>query len=203
MRNSAFIFSVLALGIATIGSKLSAVPITYIFTGAGSGSLGGVSFDTSNFTITGISDTTDVQNNIGIYSVDNISASIDISGLGTFDIETGTREFLSGDAVGFSRATFSGLDLYDGPTNSALSGWTMQTSIGPLPGDGSLIQWTDTPEIETNAGQLIFNSGGSDVTFQAIVGSSGGSPVPDNSSTMIMVTCVMMVLGFFRRRLAA
>ncbi len=200
MRNSTVLFSLLALGIAATGTELSAVPITYIFTGEGSGSLDGTSFGPSDFTITGISDTTDVQF-VGFYSVDNISASIDISGLGTFDIETGTREFLGGDEVGFSRAGLDGLDLYDGPTTSALSAYNMQTSIGPVPGDATLLQWTDSPSIETNVGQLIFDSDSSEVTFQAIVGSS--SSVPDNSSTVVMVACVVLALAGFRRRLAA
>jgi hypothetical protein len=201
MKHSAVTFSILAMGIAALGTHLSAAPISYTFTGVGSGSLNGVSFAPSDFTIVGISDTTDVQNEISFLNVVNISASIDISGLGTFDIESATREFLSGEVVGFSRGP-NGDDLYDGPSNIALEGWSMQTAIGPISGSGSLIQWSENPDIETNGGQLIFDTGSSDVTFQASLGSSTSS-VPDNAPTMIMVASAVLALGVFRRRLAA
>jgi hypothetical protein len=60
----------------------------------------------------------------------------------SFSITSGTRFFVNNDDefVGFSRAGSDGIDLIDGPGNSAFATWTMLTSIGPFTGPGSIEQ---------------------------------------------------------------
>jgi hypothetical protein len=142
---------------------------------SGSGTLNGVPFPTSNFVITSYANPANKQwVTGGIYSMDHMSSSISIAGLGNFDILTGTRTFLdtspASPRVGFSRAGLQGLDLLLGPQNQAFQTWDMVTPIGPLTGDTwGLEQWTRTPLIDTTGGVLIFNDGGGHATFAAAV----------------------------------
>ena len=95
----------------------SAVPIKFVYTGTGSGSLDGVDFSSVTFTITSLGDTDDRQTYSAGYFIDHASASIDISGIGTVMFTTATRTFVNNLAqvVGFSRAGEFGADLYNGP----------------------------------------------------------------------------------------
>lgn len=155
------------LGVMTAAG--SAADITFIHTGSGSGVIGGTTFN-STFTIVAQGDTANRQSFAGGWSIDHDTASIMIDGIGTFDILSGTRHFVNnaGQLVGFSRETTDGLDLFNGPFSGAFAGWAMTTSIGPIAGTGSLLQWT-AGDIQTSGGTLDMNSGSSDSTFEAIV----------------------------------
>ena len=61
-------------------------------------------------------------------------------------------------------------DLFNGPTSALLDGWDMLTSRGPVSGTMSLLQWSASwKPVITDRGQLLFNSGSSVGTFQAVV----------------------------------
>ena len=146
-----------------------ATMLTSTQTRSGSGTLGGVPFATSNFIITSVGDTAARLGYSAGWFINNTSASIQIDGLGTLDILTPTRLFVnnSTQTVGFSRAGTTGADLFNGPSAAALSTWDMLTPIGPISGQGQLMQWLDTP-INTTCGVLMFNDSFSATIFNAV-----------------------------------
>jgi PEP-CTERM motif-containing protein len=193
-----------ATWLAAFFTGAAAEPITFIFTGMGSGSLNGTAFSSSAFTITGHADTLARSSDAGpgVYYTDHLTADIDIAGLGDFAFLTPTRTFVNTGAsiVGFSRAGASGLDLYDGPQDSALATWDMLSAIGPISGSAQIQQWmgvegSDEPVL-TSGGELIMNDGTSDATFEATVGIAA-IPEPETYS---MLLAGMGLIGFIARR---
>lgn len=166
--------------------------LTFTHTGTGSGALGGAPFPQSDFVITAFADTVNRQSLPGGegWSIDHLSASISIDGLGSLGILTPTRHFVANDLrlVGFSRA--EGGDLFNGPTHAEFGTWDMLGPIGLISGSGELFQWTFTPQINTTGGILIFNNGFSDATFTA---------VPEPASLAIFVVGGMALIVRRRR----
>jgi hypothetical protein len=150
-----------------------AKPIEFVYTGVGSGALNGVSFAASNFTITEFADTSNRQSSFVGTWIDDTSATITISGLGTFHFLTPTRTLVSGGVVFFAHAGEFGPNLYDlVPDPPALDNYMLDASIGPLFAFGLLNQWTALPLIDTTGGILIFddtNGQDSPGSFQAIL----------------------------------
>jgi hypothetical protein len=189
---------VVSLLIATFAGSAKATPITFTDKGMGSGSLAGKSFSDASFTISSMGDTTSRDSFAGGYFIDNITASIIIDGLGTLNFTTGTRIFVNNSAsiVGFSRAGTNGADLFNGPIDSSFSTWDMLSSIGPIVGTGSLMQWWS--DIVTDKGVLAFNNGNSAVSFQATVGSA--NPVPEPATMFLMFVGLVGFAGTKLRR---
>jgi hypothetical protein len=152
--------------------------ITFTHQGVGSGSIGGTPFALTTFTITAVGDTLNRQSFLGGFFIDHATASISITGVGTFTFITATRTFVNNGAqiVGFSRAGVGGADLFNGPVNPSFATWDMLSSIGPVPGTGELLQWTNSPVL-TSGGQLVFNNGQGPAIFTATVG-PGAIPEP-------------------------
>jgi hypothetical protein len=167
-RRNLAVIVVIALSILLFApTRGSAVPITFIQTGRGSGTLNGVGFGTRDFTITSHGDTNNRQVSGNLLSIGHDSSSIAISGLGVFDFLDVTRTFDNHDVsiVGYIGA----VDLYYAPKNSAFATWDMLGSIGPITGSGELLQWQFDP-VKTSGGILRFNDAiGFPATFQAIV----------------------------------
>lgn len=188
------------VGLMLLGSvaMASASTISYTDTGVGSGTVGGDNFQNAAFTITATGDTTNRQSFVGGFFIDNISASINISGLGDFLILTGTRFFVNNSVgvAGFSRAGSSGADLYNGPYGSSLfSTWDMLSSIGPVSGNSQLMQW-GIGDMNTNSGTLIFLDG---LTFSTFTADVGGAPVPE-PGTIALLGLGMAGLAVYGKR---
>ena len=158
----------LAFGIA-FQSQAALITFEYDVTGSITGTLGGVGFSTTNIVLTGIGDNVNRETFGNGFFIDHDSASIEIAGVGTFDFHSGTRTFVNNasQTVGWSRAGFGGSDLMNGPTNAAFGAWDMFSSIGPITGSGSILQWT-RGDIFTSGGLLNINSTSVEITFTAI-----------------------------------
>ena len=197
----------LGVSFAVVLSAASALagPITFTFVGTDSGSLGGTPFSPSTITITAVADTANLVSNpcCGASSavLDN-STVVTISGLGTFTFTSQTEVWW------ITSAGFGGLGAYNGNPativganlvdvgDSSLVGWNENTSIGPVidPTTGDFTQWTLVNE-ETNAGQLIFDNGGSLSLFQASVG-----PVPEPASFLLVGAGLLGTAALRRKR---
>jgi hypothetical protein len=186
----------LALVVAFSASALAA-PITFTHQGLASGTLDGNPFGDSAFTIVAQGDTTARETQGSAFFIDHTSASITIAGLGTFTFLTGTRTFVNNPAnlVGFSRAGSGGADLFNGPNNLVFGAWDMLSSIGPIGGSASTLQWSNTP-VNTSGGVLFFDSEASDGVFTAAVGDTA---VPE-PTTLLLLGAGTVGLRVLRRR---
>ena len=164
-------FACVCIICAMLVGVAAATPITFIYTGTGSGTLGSVPFTASSYVITSQGDTENRQNfeirDTTGWFIDHSASSIAITGLGTFDVLTGTRTFVNNTnlTVGYSRA--NGGDLFDGPIDTVFGTWDMLGPIGPISGTGSLDQW-GSGDIDTTGGILIFADGTPNAVFTAI-----------------------------------
>ena len=97
--------SVVAMLVPVTIADVKAAPVQFIHSGNGSGSIGAINFSNADFTLIGNADTNNRESLGNTLSLDHNSTSINISGIGSFQILTGTRTFVAQDSsvVGFSR----------------------------------------------------------------------------------------------------
>jgi len=154
--------------------------ITFIHSGiAHGGTVDGAAFDPGEFTITAVADTDDLKVYLDVYFINHLSATIEIEGVGVVTLLTPTRTFSADDidTVGFARATRSGMDLFDGPTDPAFDGYDLTTAIVPITGTGVILQWA-APDVLTDHGVLVFdNLDETSATFRAVVPLPGALPL--------------------------
>jgi len=192
MKRYFTILAVLALSSAVFSGTSFAVPITFTHSGMGAGSIGGNAFFSSAFTITALGNTSNVQGSLGIFVLEHDSASITIDGIGTFDFVTATRTFFNDnvDNPGFGLSSSS--DLFDGPTSALLDGWDMLSSIGPIAGNMTLLQWDLLP-VNTTGGVLVFESGIAAGGFEATV-------IPEPGTLVLVSIGLLGQIGYSRRQ---
>lgn len=202
MKPTHFLKGIVAAVALAASAASTAVPITFTHEGVGTGSLDNqLFFDEKAFKITVEADTDDRLNCVlGCQYINAISASIQISGLGTFDFVTATRTFANGNTVGFSRAGEFGADLFSGPQDSALANYELDTAIGPISSSdgGVLQQWEADPygEVVTTGGVLFMNF---DPDTPVIFTAQLGHAVPEPSS-LVLACAALFALGLRRRR---
>jgi hypothetical protein len=193
---------------AVVDNPASAGSITYIETATASGSLGGTPFTNAFLTFTATADTNNVMSvpgSPGVLGVNDSSAMIDITGIGSATITEATLTFVNTntnvEAAGLTAGTITSpvVDLVS-VDNSAFGTYGLTSSIGPL--SGSFSVGTGSHTTTTSAGDLVLttllNSPGG--TFQAILGSSVPEP-PTLVSATIAVLCGLVCAC--RRRLAS
>ena len=156
------------VGMVALNSFAQSITMTH--TGIGSGTIGGTPFVNRAFTITDVANTASRASFGGGFYIEDISATISITGVGNFLFTSGTRTFVNNDlaTVGFSRSGGGGSDLFNGPASPGFGSWDMLSSIGPITGPGQLLQWSTAP-VTTDGGILVFNNANISVTFQATV----------------------------------
>ena len=148
--------------------------ITFIHEGVAGGTLGRVPFDAAPFVITAYGDTDSRQQLQYVYWIEHALATIEIGGVGRLTFLSPTLTFANtySGVAGVSRGN-KGSDLFDGPWDPVFKGWDMLSAIGPVSGDGIVVQWGNDPLIETNGGTLILDTGDSPATFTAIIPAPG------------------------------
>ncbi len=158
-----------ALAVVLVTPALAAAQqITLTHQASGSGAIAGVPFSSSCFLITATAEVSNAQS-LGLgWSLDHTTAEIDITGVGVFQFVSQTRTFVNNSAqiVGFSRGGTSGNDLLNGPNDASLATWDMLTTVAPITGAGSLIQWSGG-DILVDAGVLNMDTSSPQVTFSA------------------------------------
>lgn len=191
---SKIIGAVAGMVLAGASFSANASPIQFIFTGTGSGSLGGVGFSDTAFVFTAFADTASAQSCGGSCTfIDSSSAEVSLSGIGNFDFLTSTRTFNNSGFVGFSRGGVGGADLYNvfnvGPA------YDMASPIGPVSGNANLLQWSFST-VSTTGGALVFNNATTSGTFQAVAVTA----VPEPETYAMLLAGLGLIGGIARRR---
>ena len=144
------------------------------------GTIDGNVFGTSEVFIRATGDTANIQTIGDVSFIDHASAEIEIVGIGTFQLATGTRTFVNRglDLVGFSRAGAGGSDLLNGPNNAAFGTWDMTTSIGPIAGVLNYLQWAAPSVVATTGEVIVFDNLSVEGAFTARVDDMPAVPLP-------------------------
>jgi hypothetical protein len=164
----------MAVVLLLLAGTLFADSISFTYSGMGSGTVGQTKFSDAAFTIHAIGNTADIVTFPGnIFALDLSKVTISIAGVDKFTIITPT-EFdvfptTGGGAVQFGRAGPGGTALIIGPGDPQFATWNMRTSIGPITGQGDILQWSLPPPVSTSGGTLIFVDRGTQLTFKAVV----------------------------------
>ena len=115
---------------------VQAAPVTYTLSGTGSGSLGEQAFADAPFTITAVTDTSQITSPLrGIYTVPNATATVAIAGLGVsaaFTIPTITVDNQNLSLAGLSAPDQNRAILL--VASPAFATYNLVTSVGPATG---------------------------------------------------------------------
>lgn len=171
-----------------------AVPITYIYSGTGSGSLAGTDFFSTGFVITAQADTDNIAP-WGNATVQNThaSATITLSGFGTFSFTAPTHTWIADNCCMGIGADLSSNYLTLFSPAIASVGYALATDIGPIFDAFATTQGQFTG-IETSGGELsITQLNGA--SFQAIT-----SAVPEASASVLMALGLAAIGLAARRR---
>jgi len=180
-------------------SIAAAGPITYLFDGTASGTLGGQTFSDASLRVTAVADTANVPAPVGAESTISFnpaSVAIDISAVGTMAVSNAyvfDAQALTG--VGFGVVS-DDIQIHD----PSFATYNMKSAIGPIfeAADPSTADWTNMP---TSIGDLTVTSF-TNVTFTATLGGSNPSGVPAPSAAgLSLVGLAVSLIVAYRRRL--
>jgi MYXO-CTERM domain-containing protein len=158
VKNTSMTAGILA---ATISVAANAAMMDYKWTGTGSGSLNGISFTNAAFEINAKADSVNWKFQFGLNQVVNTSASVTISGVGTYNFTGYTGSWWDAAGyIGFGRSYSDRYfnNLYTMSNTPGIQPWNRASAIGPVSGTGQLVQWIKNSDIgmATSGGTLIF-----------------------------------------------
>ncbi len=167
-------------------------PITYVFSGPATGTLGSTPFTNAQVTVTGTADTANIVHiDVATPCVNLAGVTIAIAGVGTttatgpnflFDFQAGTGGW------GFENGTCTALgQTWIGVNNAQAATYGLATSIGPTTGTQDFANSTPTA-----AGSLTFTS--VPLTFQATLGEVAQiAPVPTLNQLALLALGLMLI----------
>lgn len=168
-----------------------AEPISYIYTGVGSGALAGVAFNGAVFTITGIADTNNIvpeQHGEPLYN-EHLQTNIAIDGLGMVSIFEATSTYVAqGCCAGFGKTLLADWITINVPELVG-GGYRLDTAFGPVT-DSTPMNSFQFVNVSTSGGVLsmpVINT----VTFRAV------TSVPEPASLLFWILGIGVV---FTRR---
>ncbi len=156
----------LALVVTVAANVASASTITYIFTGVVSGVIGTTDFADTNLTLTAVADTGAIT---GSFQVDPVSATITLSGIGTFTI-TGTDYVFDNQGsnkVGYGVQGLTHCCDIIQVVDPAFGSYDLASAIGPI-GNPSNLSVGDWDGVPTSGGSMTLRTY-TQSTFQAVV----------------------------------
>ncbi len=160
----------LALVVTIAANVASASTITYIFTGVVSGVIGGTDFADTNLTLTAVADTGSIaENPPGTFRVDPTTATVTLSGIGTFTITGSDYVFdnQGSNKVGYGvNGLVNCCDIIQ-VVDSAFGTYDLGSAIGPI-GNPSNLSVGDWGGVPTSGGSMTLRSY-TQSTFQAVV----------------------------------
>ena len=179
---------------AIMAATLAAAPITYRFSGSGSGTIGRSVFEGADFVATINGDTTSVtsQPSLGALGALGLSGNISIAGLGVFAFADPLFVFIVEGTGFFGFGNFVNGNLITA-NSPAVVCHDLASNFGPT-NVGANVNLSQFNNAATSGGALTFGSM-SDVTYQAITG------VPEPATVLLIGAGMASVLVLRRRRL--
>jgi len=168
-------------------------PITYTLSGLGSGSLGGVSFTNTAFTISALADTSQISQPLTpLFRVTNSATTISVKGMpiGTLLTNTVTLDFQNPNASEANAGIFL---YYQGPRllsvfNSAFQTYDLSTSFAPHFGNAG---------IQSN---FVFPTTAGDFFFSSVSSASFAASIVPEPSAIALLGFLAWAVGVKRRR---
>jgi hypothetical protein len=176
-----------------------AAPITFVFSGPATGTLGATPFTGAQVTVTGTADTANVTGRAGNPAVPCInltSVTVNIAGVGSATTTSPNYVFDNPASTvwGFTNGTCaSPIGDYLDVTNPLAASYGLVTSIGPTSGVQAF-----AGGVNTTAGILTFTS--VPLTFQAALATATPLPTLSQWGLLLLALALGAVAAFFLRR---